>query len=120
MPGLVYRGNAADAAASWKDGNLYDRDSVTPLLTRRGPGWAVGAGAATAWRAQGNVILKGASATPFCRIVQGNVLKGNTYEVLYRLVGDGITRGNGRDVVARGPGLTAEELLLAALVFDRA
>ena len=120
MPGQVYRGGAADFSASWKDGTLFDRDGVTPLLTRRGTGWAVGNQAGPTWRAQGNVLLKGASSAPFCRTVQGQVLKGSSYEILYRLVGDGITRANGREVVCRGPGLTPDELLLAALVFDKA
>lgn len=120
MPGQVHRGAAADHSAVWKDGALYDRDGLTPLLGKLRGGWGVGASAATAWRVQGNVVLKGASSAPHCRISSGQVLKGNSYDVLYRLVGDGITRANGREVVARGAGLTAEELVLVALVFDKA
>jgi hypothetical protein len=120
MPGLVYRGAAADSSGLWKDGSLYARDGLTPLLLKRGSGWSAGNSSATAWRMQGNVVLKGGSSDPFCRFVQGNVLKGSTYDLLYRLVGESLTRANGRDVVVRGAGLTPDELLLAALVFDAA
>ena len=119
MPGNVYQGAAADVAASWKDGSLYDRDGVTPLLTRKGKTWAKGKESTPAWRQQGNVIQRGGSAEPFCRFVQDQVMKGNSYDLLYRLVGDGLTRANGREVVVRGAGLTPEELLLAGLVFDK-
>lgn len=120
MPGAVFRGAEAAPAAIWKDGSLFDRDGLTPLLNALRVGWGARGSAATAWRVQGNVVLKGAASAPFCRLVQGQVLKGNTYEVLYRLAGDGITRANGREIVARGPGLGPEELILAALVFDKA
>ncbi len=120
MPGPVFRGAEAAPSAVWKDGTLFDRDGVTPLLGQIRGGWGVGASATTAWRVQGNVVLKGSSSAPFCRVAQTQVLKGNSYEVLYRLMGDGITRANGREVVARGPGLSPEELMLAALVFDKA
>lgn len=119
MPGHVYRGLSADWSAVWKEGSLYDRDGVTPLIMKRPGGWAIGNAAAVTWRLQGNTFLKAPSSESYCRIVQGQVLKGAGYEVLYRLVGDGITRANGREVVLRGAGLTAEELVLAALVLER-
>ncbi|MDP2314086.1 MAG: hypothetical protein Q8P41_14385 [Pseudomonadota bacterium] len=120
MPGDVYRGAEAEVAASWKDGTLYDRDGVTPLLTRKGKGWTAGRESAPAWRQQGNVIQRGGSSETFCRFVQDQVMKGSSYDLLYRIVGDKLTRANGREVVARGTGLTPEELVLAGLVFDKA
>ncbi len=119
MPGQVHRGNEADFSAIWRDGSLYAHDGMSVLLTHRGNGWALGNSATVTWRLQGNTFLKAPSSAAFCRIVQGNVLKGNSYDVLYRLTGDAITRANGRDIALRGAGLTPEELVLAALVFDR-
>jgi hypothetical protein len=103
----------------WRDGSLFERDGLTPLLTKRPGGWSVGNSATVTWRLQGNTFLKAPSSAAFCRIVQGQVLKGSSYDVLYRLSGDGITRGNSREVLLRGAGLSAEELTLAALVSDR-
>jgi hypothetical protein len=120
MPGQVYRGAAADPSATWNDGTLLDRDGVTPLLTRKGKAWNKGRESTPAWRQNGNVFQRGATTEPFCRFVQDQVMKGNSYDLLYRVVGDGLTRANGREVVVRGAGLTPEELLLAALVFDNA
>ncbi|MDP2307677.1 MAG: hypothetical protein Q8P18_16760 [Pseudomonadota bacterium] len=118
MPGQVFRGTSAEVSATWNDGTLFDRDGVTPLLTRKGKTWAMGRVSAPAWRQAGNVFQRGGTAEPFCRFVQDQVMKGSSYDLLYRVVGDGLTRANGREVVVRGPGLTPEELLLAALVFD--
>lgn len=119
MPGTVHRGSESDSTMLWKDGSLYERDGLTPLLTKRPGGWSLGASATVTWRLQGNTFLKAPSSAAFCRIVQGQVLKGSSYDVLYRLVGDGITRGNSREVLLRGAGLTPEELVVAALVIDR-
>lgn len=119
MPGPIHSANEADFVMVWKDGSLFGRDGLTPLLTKRANGWALGNQAAVTWRAQGNTLLKVPSSAPFCRIVQGQVLKGNSYDVLYRLSGDGITRGSSRGVLLRGEGLTPEELMLAAIVLDK-
>lgn len=119
MPGHVHRGGEADFAALWRDDTLYDRDGLTPLLSKRPGGWALGAQATVTWRLQGNALLKAPSSAPFCRLVQGQVLKGSSYDVLYRIVGDGLTRQNSREVFIRGPTLTPEERMLAAVVFDK-
>ena len=119
MPGEVFRVAQAEVSAIWKENNLYDRDGITPLLTRRPAGWSIGNQSAVTWKIQGNTLFRAPSSAPFCRAVQSQVLKGNTYDVLYRVILPAITRANGRDVVVRGPGLTAEELLLAAIVFDK-
>lgn len=120
MPGHVHRGNEADFSALWRDGSLFDRDGLTPLLTQRPGGWALGAAATVTWKLQGNTLFKAPSSAAFCRIVQGQVLKGNSYDVLYRLIGDGVVRHNSREVFIRGPTLTPEERMIAALVFDKA
>ena len=119
MPGNVYRRAEADPVASWKEGSLFARDGLTPLLTKRPGGWSVGAAAAVTWRLQGNTLLRAPSSEAFCRIVQGQVLKGNSYDVLYRLTAEGLAQKNSREVYLRGEGLTPEELMLAVLVLDR-
>jgi len=119
MPGKVLRGATLSTAAVWQDGLLLEKDGITPLLTKRGNGWAIGNQAASAWRMQGNALFKGNSSEAFCRIVKTQVLKGNSYEVMFTLVADGLAKANGRDMVVRGAGLTAEELLLAAVVLDK-
>ena len=115
MPGTVHRGSSAETSGLWKDGSLFQRDGVTPVLMKRAGGWSVGNAATVTWKLQGNTFFKAPSSTSHCRIVQGNVLLGNSYDVAFRLVGDGITKGNGRDLLWRGAGLTPEELVLAAL-----
>ncbi len=119
MPGQVHHAAEVDFAMVWRDGSLFGRDGLTPLLTKRANGWALGNQASVTWRMQGNTLFRAPSSAPFCRIVQGQILRGSSYDVLYRHVGDGLTRGASRGVVVRGEGLTAEELLLAAVVLDK-
>ncbi|MBM4390426.1 MAG: hypothetical protein FJ090_04850 [Deltaproteobacteria bacterium] len=118
MPGPVFRGNAADPVAVWKDGKLLDKDGVGTLLAKRGAEWCVGEASTPTWRQNGNLFHKAAASEPFCRLVRGEVLKGNGYEALYRVQGEKLLRGKGAEVFLRGPGLTAEELLLAALALE--
>ncbi len=121
MPGPVYRSLAAEAAGIWKDGKLLDKDGVGTLLVRRGAEWFVGRSATPAWRQRGDLVFRGPSSEAFCRIAAGSsptVYRGNTSTPLYQLRGDALLRANGRDVVVRGPGLTTEELVMAALAFE--
>ncbi|MFZ5481293.1 MAG: hypothetical protein ACOZNI_31325 [Myxococcota bacterium] len=118
MPGTVYRGRSAEPAGVWTDGALKDADGVGTLLARKGAEWFPGKSATPAWRTRGNLLFKGPSSEPWCRISGEAVYRGNTSEVLYRLRGDAILRAAGADPVVRGAGLTAEELLLAALTLD--
>lgn len=122
MPGPVFVGGSAEAAAIWRDGKLLDKDGVGTLLSvrgtpdARGTVWVGGKSATPLWRQQRELIFRGSSAEVHARIVRDIVYRANTSEPLYQLRGDSLLSGNGRGVVVRGAGLSAEERVLAALV----
>jgi len=118
MPGPVFRGRSASPAAQWTEGKLLDADGVGTLLVRRGVEWFAGKSATAAFRVREGVIYRGASSEPHARIQRGQVYAGNSSQALYRLVGDGLLPSSGNDPIVRGPGLLAEELVLAALVLS--
>lgn len=115
MPGTVYQGRAADAAAYWKDGQLLARDGVTVLLHRRGTEWFSGRSSVPAWRERGNILHKGTASEPFARVSGDVVYKGASSETLYRASGDALFVGGTQQIAVRGEGLTPMERLLAAL-----
>lgn len=116
MPGPVFRGRAAAPAAQWSAGKLLDADGVGTLLVRRGVEWFAGKSATPAFRVRDGIVYRGASSEPHARIQRGQVYAGNSSQTLYRLVGDGLLASSGNEPLVRGPGLSAEELVLAALV----
>ena len=114
MPGPVFRGSSAEPVAIWRDGKLLDQHGVGTMLSRRGSEWFAGASSKPRWRQQGNIVFNAGSSDPAYRVVKDQVYRGNGYETVFRIQDDALMRGAA--VVLRGPGLTGEELLLAALV----